>query len=202
VPAAGWQLYFFASGTSEPLDTYADANLSQPNTNPVVADGGGVFGPIFYAQATYKVVLARADGSTVWAADPVAPYIAPAQTLSTTVVAECTVDGNGSVPAIGVCGDAYIPVGCTITAAVLQADQPGSLVVDVWAAPFVTNTPPVAGNSICASDLPTLSSSVSSIDTTLTGWDTELAAGTALRFNIVSIDTITRFTMTLVAEVS
>lgn len=198
-PASGDKLYFYESGTSTPLDTYADDTLSIPNENPVRADQGGNFPAIFLAQAQYKVVRVRADGTEVWNADPVAPFIPADVTEPTTVVIECTVDGNSQVPAAGVCADLYVPFACTITQAVLQADEPGDLVVDVWAAPFVVNTPPNATNSITASDPPELSSSVSSSDSTLTGWTVNIPANTALRFNIVSIDTITRFTLTLVA---
>jgi hypothetical protein len=201
-PLAGGKLYFFATGTSEPLDTYADATLSTPNTNPVVADQAGVFPPIFLAQAQYKVMLTDSSDVEVYTADPVAPFVPTAFSVSGTVVVECVVDGNGQIPLTGICGDAYLPVGATLVAAVLQANEAGSLVVDVWAAPFVVNTPPGPGNSITASAPPTLDSSQSSIDTTLTGWDTALAAGTAVRFNLVSISTITRFTLTLVGTIT
>lgn len=198
-PLGGGKLYFYATGTSTPQDTFADSTLSTPNPNPVVAAQDGTWPPIFLDQKQYSVVLTDTNGTTIWQADPVAPYIPATETLGGTVVAECTVDGNGNVPSTGVCGDAYVPIACTIVAAVLQSNFAGSCVIDVWAAPFVTNTPPTAANSICASDLPTLSSSVSSIDTALTGWTTALAAGTALRFNIVSVSTLTRFTLSLIA---
>lgn len=202
-PLDGAKLYFFLSGTSEPLDTFADQALSQPNTNPVIADGAGIFPAIFLDPASaYKAVLTDKDGATQWAADPVSIFNPDETTSSTVVVAECTVDGNGQVPQVGICGDAYLPVGCTLSAAVAQSNVAGDVQVDVWVAPFVTNTPPTAQNSITASDPVELSSSVSSIDTALTGWTKALAANSAIRFNIVSIDTITRFTITLVGNAS
>jgi hypothetical protein len=201
-PLVGGLLYFYASGTATPLDTFSDDTLSTPNTNPVVADAHGFFPPIFLQEASYKVVLQDANNVEIWTQDPVSPFIPSSSSSPTQAVIELTVDGNQSVPLVGVCGDLFVPFDCTITAAVLQANLPGSVVVDIWAAPFVTNTPPTAAESITASDPPTLATSVSSYDSTLTGWDTDIAANTALRFNIVSIDTITRFTLSLVVTIA
>lgn len=201
-PLPGALLYFYESGTATPLDTYSDSTLSTPNTNPVVADQYGMFGEIFLKNQAYKVVLKDADDNEQWTADPDSPFVATAPSQTVTSVIEMTVDGNDQVPSIGICGDLYVPFDCTITAAVLQADLPGDVIVDVWAALFVTNTPPTATDSITASDPPTLASSVSSIDTALTGWTLDVVAGTWLRFNIVEIDTITRFTLSLVVTSS
>lgn len=201
-PLVGGLLYFYESGTATPLDTFADDTLSTPNTNPVVADERGFFPPIFLQQASYKVVLKASDDTEIWTQDPVSPYIATSPTNPTQTVVAFTVDGNQSVPLTGVAGDLYIPFACTITANVMQGNLPGDAQIDIWAAPFVTNTPPTAADSITASDPPTLDSSVSSVDTTLTGWDVDIPAGTALRFNIVEIDTITRFTLSLVVTIT
>jgi len=115
------------------------------------------------------------------------------------VVIEFTVDGDGVVPGTGVAGDLYVPFDCTISAAVIQSTLTGDVEIDVWAAPFVVNTPPTITDSIVASAPPTLSSAQSSINTTLIGWVIDIPAGTALRFNINSIATVTRFTLSLVA---
>ena len=40
-------LYSWAAGTSTPISTYSDSGLSSANSNPQVADAGGLFGPIF-----------------------------------------------------------------------------------------------------------------------------------------------------------
>jgi hypothetical protein len=72
-PRAGAKLYFYTTGTTTPLNTYADSALVTPNANPVVADSAGLFGEIFLTQtATYKVVLKTSLDVTVWTADPVA----------------------------------------------------------------------------------------------------------------------------------
>lgn len=201
-PLVGGKLYFYESGTTTPLDTFADDTLSTPNTNPVIADARGFLPPIFLQNLSYRVVLKDSSDVEIWTADPVSPFVATTTGAPTQTVIELTVDGNEQVPQVGVVGDLYVPFACTITADVMQADLPGSAVVDVWAAPFVVNTPPSAANSITASAPPTLTDSVSSIDTELTGWDTAIAAGTALRFNLVEIETITRFTLSLVVTIT
>lgn len=196
-PLPGALLYFYESGTSTPLDTFSDDALSIPNANPVEADQYGVFGDIFLQQQSYRAVLTDADGDEVWSADPVAPFVPTQVTELETVAIVFRADNNGYELGTGVCGDCYVPFGMKLTSCVLQADQAGDLELDVWAAPFVAGTPPTSANSIVASAPPTLTTSQSSIDTTLTGWDTEIAEGTAFRFNITSITTILRFTLTL-----
>lgn len=71
VPAAGWKLYFYASGTDTPLATYSNAGLTVANTNPVVANADGYWGAIFLQAANYKVILTDANDVPKWSADPV-----------------------------------------------------------------------------------------------------------------------------------
>ncbi len=109
---------------------------------------------------------------------------------------EWIVNGGGVTPAPGYQDDFEVPFACTITAVRLFADKVGSLVVDIWKAPFAS-FPPTISNSICAADLPTLSGAQDMQDTTLTGWTKALLAGDVLRFNLNSISTCTRFTLSL-----
>jgi hypothetical protein len=67
---AGYKLYFYATGTSTPLDTFSNDGLSVANANPVVADAEGRFDDIFLSNVPYKVVLTDDDGATIWTADP------------------------------------------------------------------------------------------------------------------------------------
>lgn len=71
VPAAGWKLYFYASGTSTPLATYSDPALTVANTNPVIANADGWWGAIYLKALDYKVVLTDANDVLIWTADPV-----------------------------------------------------------------------------------------------------------------------------------
>ena len=72
VVAPGALLFFYQTGTSTPANTYADQALTMPNSNPVVANGAGLFGSIFLTPGQqYKVVLETSTGNQIWTADPV-----------------------------------------------------------------------------------------------------------------------------------
>lgn len=84
VPLAGGKLYFYLSGTSTPLDTYSDVNLSVPNANPVEADASGHWASIWLSQTqAYRVVCTDADDVQQWAHDPVGPAASfPSQSVA------------------------------------------------------------------------------------------------------------------------
>ena len=107
------------------------------------------------------------------------------------------IDGGGSAITTGIKGDLDIPASCTITGAKVRLDQSGSIVVDVWKLAFSTSASPTVANTITASAKPTVSSTIASTNTTLTGWTTSVVAGDVLRFNVDSITTATRATLTL-----
>lgn len=69
-PVAGAKLFFFESGTSTPLTTYSDNDLSVPNADPVVADAAGRYATIYLAVDVYKVRIDDADDVTIYTADP------------------------------------------------------------------------------------------------------------------------------------
>jgi hypothetical protein len=54
---AGSKLYFYQTGTSTPQNVYTDEDLLTPHSSPVVADGSGVFAPIYLdgTQSNYRV---------------------------------------------------------------------------------------------------------------------------------------------------
>jgi hypothetical protein len=72
---AGYQLSFFTTGTSAPLDTYSNEARTVANSNPVIADASGIFDDIFLADVPYKVTLQDADDVLVWTADPVSTAV-------------------------------------------------------------------------------------------------------------------------------
>ena len=113
-----------------------------------------------------------------------------------TMAIEFVIDGAGSVITTGVKGDIEVPYGGTITAARLFADQSGSIVVNIWKDTYA-NFPPDSSDKITASAPPTISSATKSQDTTLTGWTITISAGDVLRFNVDSVTTITRVTLSL-----
>jgi hypothetical protein len=73
VVAPGAKLYTYVSGTpATPLATTSDAAGLVPNTNPIVASAGGLFGPIYLTPDTaYHFVLTDAIGLPLWDQDPV-----------------------------------------------------------------------------------------------------------------------------------
>ena len=84
----------------------------------------------------------------------------------------------------------------TIKAVYLLADQPGSIQIDIWKVP-IAGYPPTGSNSICAADLPTITSAQEYQDTTLTGWTTAINANDTFMFNVVSVTSIQRVTIVL-----
>jgi len=109
---------------------------------------------------------------------------------------EFVIDGGGSAITTGVKGYLEIPFACTINRVTLLADQSGSIVVDVWKDTYA-NYPPVDADSITASAVPTISSATKSQDSTLSGWTTAISAGDILGFNVDSISTCERVTISL-----
>ena len=110
-----------------------------------------------------------------------------------------TVGGVGTAVTTGFKGFIRVPYNCTIAAAIVDADQTGSIVWDVWLDTVSTNpiTDVTVADTITASAKPTLSSATYAADATLTGWTTAATAGQYLGFNIDSAATLTRSTLTL-----
>lgn len=74
VPAVGYLLYFYATGTNTPQNTYNDALYTTANPNPIVADANGDFGSIFLLSSpNYRVTLTDPNGVQIWTMDPVGP---------------------------------------------------------------------------------------------------------------------------------
>ena len=66
LPLAGGQITAYATGTTTPQDTYSDAGLTTPNTNPIILDSAGR--PpvaIFLGSNGYDFVIADIDGNVI-----------------------------------------------------------------------------------------------------------------------------------------
>ena len=109
------------------------------------------------------------------------------------------IDGIGSAITTGEKGHIEIPFNCTITQATLTADQSGSIVVDVWKDTYA-NFPPTDADNITGTTPPTITTALKSQDSTLTGWNTTIASGDIISFNIDSCTNITRITISLKVE--
>lgn len=66
---AGAKLYFYQAGTTTPATVYADVGLGVPLSNPVIANGGGRFEPIYLDNGLYKAVLKTNEDVLIWTAD-------------------------------------------------------------------------------------------------------------------------------------
>lgn len=106
------------------------------------------------------------------------------------------IDGGGSAITTGIKGDITIPFGATITEWTLLADQSGSIVIDIWKDTYA-NYPPTIADTITASAKPTISTATKGQSSTLTGWTTSITTGDTIRFNVDSVTSITRVTLSL-----
>jgi hypothetical protein len=107
-----------------------------------------------------------------------------------------TIDGGGSAITTGIKGDVTIPFAMSISGWTITADQTGSIVVDLWKDTYA-NFPPTAADTITGSEKPTLSSAVKNQDNNLTTWTTSVSSGDIIRFNVDSVSTVTRVTLTI-----
>lgn len=99
---------------------------------------------------------------------------------------------NGGLPLVAADANivyVYCPVAGTVTSAsLLTIGGPGSCVVDIRTGAY--GSFPTAG-SICGAAKPTISSGLSALDTTLTGWTTSVAAGDFIAFVLQSTSVFT-----------
>jgi len=163
--------------------------LSQGGTGSnITAAAGGVpystAGAIVLTAPGTSGQLLRSNGAS-----------APAWASQSTAVS-LVVDGNGAPFSTGVKAYLQIPFVATITSVTLLADQTGSVVVDIWKDTYA-NFPPTVADTICAAAKPTITASNKYTDSTLAGWTTSIAANDILAFNIDSVTSITRLTISL-----
>lgn len=70
-PVSGGKLYSYIAGTTTPQNTYADSDLSVPNSNPVILDSSGR-AVIFLDAEGYHFILTDADDVVIFDIDNVA----------------------------------------------------------------------------------------------------------------------------------
>lgn len=69
---AGAKYFFYVSGTTTPATVYTSGARTTAAANPVVADSGGLFAPIFLDPAvTYRAILKDSSGSVIQDIDPI-----------------------------------------------------------------------------------------------------------------------------------
>jgi hypothetical protein len=162
-------------------------------TGPAGSTGLGVTGP------TGPVAI----GPTGPAGGPTgatgAGATGPAGPSASAIIA--VIDGGGAAITTGVKGYVEVPYASTLTQVDMVADRSGSIVVNLWKCSYAQfdagSTHPVAADKITSSTPPTISSGVKSTDSTLASWTKTLAANDVLAFNVDSVSTIQRATLTL-----
>lgn len=106
-----------------------------------------------------------------------------------------SMDGGGSAITTGVKGFVTIPFACQIKGWYIVSDVSGSIVIDVWKA---AGAVPTVANSIAGSEKPTLTGASFASDVDLTTWTTiEVAAGDVIGFNVDSVATLTKCTLSI-----
>ena len=111
------------------------------------------------------------------------------------------IDGGASVITTGLKGFLEIPFACQLQAVTLLGDVSGSIVIDIWKDVYL-NYPPTAADTITAAAKPTISSALKSQDVALTGWNKTINAGDILGFNVDSVTSIKRVTLSLKFQVT
>jgi hypothetical protein len=68
----GYKYYFYLTGTTTPVTTYQNINLTVANTNPVLSDANGRFPEIWYSDLSQlKLIVKDSLDNTVETCDPV-----------------------------------------------------------------------------------------------------------------------------------
>lgn len=133
------------------------------------------------------------DGATAWNA---LPYFSERPIPS---AIGATFNGGGADIVANTKADIYVPSNFTITRVSLLADNAGSLVIDIWKDTF-GNYPPTSADKITGPTPPTLTASSKMVDSTLSGWSRTIAAGSTLRFNVISCTGIQRASLLIEGE--
>lgn len=67
VISAGAKAYFYLTGTLTLENVFTSSTLGTPHTNPVIADAGGKFSPIYLdSSKTYRVIVKSSDDATTY----------------------------------------------------------------------------------------------------------------------------------------
>ena len=124
---SGAKLYFYQTGTLVLQTVYTTAALNVAHANPVVADAGGLFAPIYLDETkTYRAIFKTSAGATILDVDPInsdsftqAGAGAVARSVSSKLTDFVSVKDFGAV------GDGVTDDTAEVAAAVAAADTAG-----------------------------------------------------------------------------
>jgi len=189
-PLASGTIEYYIPGTTSFKDTWQDSTQTILNTNPVRLDSAGR--ALVWGSGWYRQVVKDSLGNVIW--DQNVYGLEEATKL-------IEVEFTGAPVGTGVAADRYTDKELEITGWVLASTVSGSIQVDIWVGDFVAGTPPTVADTIVAAAPPAIISDVSDEDSALTGWTTNIPAGSQIRFNIDSAATVTRVYLALICRV-
>jgi hypothetical protein len=130
-PMAGAMLQFYVTGTTTPANVYTDKTLATPLSNPVVADSGGLFVPIYTdPTVTYRVQLQTSVGAVVRDIDPVAgPLILASNSVTSAMLQSGAALSNLGYTPVNKAGDTATNL--LLNTTLVQANSAGFLVTPV-----------------------------------------------------------------------
>ena len=121
LPIPGAQLQFYTTGTTTPTPVYSGADLATARANPVTADSGGLFAPIFLdPTVVYRAQLLNASGSLIQDIDPVnGPIVNAAGSISPAMLQGGAAIANLGFTPLNRAGDtaANLTLACTTPSA-------------------------------------------------------------------------------------
>lgn len=163
-----------------------DTRVNQPLPGDVAT------GTLYYV--TDETVTERSNG-IAWESysDSVTPSVAVRKQVT------LIIDGGSSVITTGFKTVVSLPVAGTWKKWRILADVAGSIVIDVWK-DIYASYPPTVADTITAAAKPTLTAALSAESSVLTGWNTAFLAGDVLGFNVDSVATVTKISLTLEYE--
>jgi len=110
------------------------------------------------------------------------------------------IDGNGANISSRIWGTLTVPFDGTISSATMEADQTGTVSVDIWKCTFAQYDPPTTptvANSITGGAPPTITAA-KKVTANISAWTTTLTEGDILTFYVPSASSnITRLTLNI-----
>lgn len=118
-PLPGALLQFYVTGTTTPTNVYSSSALSTPLSNPVVADSGGLFAPIYLdPMVTYRCQLLTAGAVLIRDIDPVAmPVVIGAGAVTSAMLASGVALANLGYTPLNKAGDTATNLVLSVTTA-------------------------------------------------------------------------------------
>ena len=109
------------------------------------------------------------------------------------------IDNTPNVITTGFKGSVTMPYDGTISSWTIIGDQTGSTVVDIYKTTYA-GYPGTAANSITGGNDITLTNQSKNTSSTLTGWTVSFSAGDIMQWNVDSVTTLNKITITVLTN--